>query len=121
MKSERKKKIIKRACLIIFSIILLIILVAVIILCKMSASMGVGSAPVADYDKRVEIWNNVPGSSAKKKIPQFIAWGTKDTMVGITETHAYIEKAKLFKHLNRLLMTCNKRIYREKRNIKKRF
>ncbi len=68
MKSERKKKIIKRACLIIFSIILLIILVAVIILCKMSVSMGVGSAPVADYDKRVEIWNNVPGSSAEKKL-----------------------------------------------------
>lgn len=39
----------------------------------------------------VDMKNYVDNS---KDIPQFIAWGTKDTMVGTTETHAYIEKAK---------------------------
>ena len=29
-----------------------------------------------------------------RNIPQFIAWGTKDSMVGVTETPAYIETAK---------------------------
>ena len=68
MKNERIRKNIKRVCLIILFLLFLIALAAVIILCKISASMGVSSAPVADYDKRVEIWTAVPGSSAEKKL-----------------------------------------------------
>ncbi len=60
MKSEQKGKNNKRVFLAIFSIVLLIISAVIIVLLKMSASMGVGSAPVTDYDKRVEIWNSVP-------------------------------------------------------------
>jgi acetyl esterase/lipase len=44
-----------------------------------------------EYLALVDLKNHVENSA---KLPQFIAWGTKDTMVGTRGTAAYIEAAK---------------------------
>ena len=52
---------------------------------------------VRDQKKReelltlVDMKNHIENS---RDVPQFIAWGTKDSMVGITETPAYIDAAR---------------------------
>ncbi len=67
MKTGAKKKA-KHIILIFVIMVSILVGTVTIMLFRMSASMGAGSAPVADYDKRIEIWNHVPGSSNEKKL-----------------------------------------------------
>ena len=52
---------------------------------------------VRDPEKREELLSLMDMKNCvanSKDVPQFIAWGTKDSMVGSTETPAYIEAAR---------------------------
>ncbi len=62
-----KKKIIKIIFVMIIIIVVLVIII-IIIVSRMAASMGVGSAGVADYEKRIEIWNTVAGNNERSKL-----------------------------------------------------
>ncbi len=62
-----KKKIMKIISVIIIIIVVLVTII-IIIVSRMAASMGVGSAGVADYEKRIEIWNTVAGNNERSKL-----------------------------------------------------
>ena len=53
---------------IILAILLIIGIVFVTVLMQMIKSIGAANGPVADYDKRIEIWDTVPGNSSHSKL-----------------------------------------------------
>lgn len=61
-------KILKKVALIILIIVLVIGGALAFLLSRMADSMGVGNAEVADYDKRIEIWEHPAGYSTDLKI-----------------------------------------------------
>lgn len=62
------RKVIKTVGLIILAVIILLGIIGAIFFSGMAASMGVGNAEVADYDRRVEIWEHPAGYSTERKI-----------------------------------------------------
>ncbi len=70
------RKAIKIFILIILSLILIPGIILVIILSRMASSMGVGNADVADYDRRIEIWEHPAGYSTDLKIDHMNAGTT---------------------------------------------
>ena len=67
------RKVIRTVSLIILAVIILLGIIGAIFFSRMAASMGVGNAEVADYDKRVEIWEHPAGYSTERKIDRMNA------------------------------------------------
>lgn len=62
-----KKKIV-RVLYIPAAIIVVIVAIMLIAVNHMASSMGIGSAGVADYERRIDIWNTVAGNSKQSKL-----------------------------------------------------
>lgn len=63
----KKSKVLKITG-IVMAVLLVVGIVIAIILMQMIKSIGAGNGPVADYDKRIEIWNSVAGNSSRSKL-----------------------------------------------------
>ena len=67
-KVKNKKRSMIKIIGIILTILATLTIISGIVMYKAAKSTGIGSGKVADYDKRVNIWNDVAGNSSRSKL-----------------------------------------------------
>lgn len=78
-KWSMRKKIVT-VIIIIFAIIIVVALAMLGTMYFAAKSMGIGSAEVADYDTRIEIWNSAAGNSSNSKLDDMNIGNSKNLM-----------------------------------------
>lgn len=68
MKKHKALKIIGKIIGLSFLALFVLLIVGVYILFRSASSMGIGTGEVADYEKRIAIWNTIPGNSSNSKL-----------------------------------------------------
>ena len=64
----KKHKALKISLIIIIAVLLVVGIGLFAVMQMVMKSIGAGGEPVADYDKRIEIWDTVPGNSSRSKL-----------------------------------------------------
>jgi len=67
-KPKKKRSTLRTTLIVIGILIVVIAAIGFIVLFQGAKSMGIGTAPVADYDKRIEIWDDPAGNSDNSKL-----------------------------------------------------
>lgn len=65
---KKKKKKIKNIIIGVILTVVLLLVGGMILSYQAAKSMGIGSAPVADYEMRIEIWDTVAGNNSGSKL-----------------------------------------------------